>query len=223
MDPDQASEMIYNCFVRMYSIFENDIGSVRQRMFFYKKVVAFISQLRNLNENDMQEVLRNIQSGAALLLTRENQAQGLLLLSRVYSERLISAEDEYAKETAENQLRQAVMRTIKLCKMACHVQKTNCYLYNKVLDSLILFRLKGIEVFEIANIKMNIEIIRDSIKKLKEKGQAEVESQEELDPEAKKGSKNKCLEMAKQMEANFNRILSYGKSLPEFEELESSK
>ena len=95
--------MIYNCFVRIYSIFENDIGPVSQRMFFYKKLVAFTSQLKNLNDNDMQEILRNIQSGAALLLTRDNQAQGLLLLSKVYAERLISETDEYAKETAENQ------------------------------------------------------------------------------------------------------------------------
>jgi uncharacterized protein YlaN (UPF0358 family) len=204
----------------MYTIFENDIGSVREKMFFYKKLLAFVSQLKNLNDNDMQEILRNIQSGAALLLTRENQAQGLLLLSKVYCERLISAEDEYAKETAENQLKEVVMRTIKLCKMACQVQMTNCYLYNKVLDSLILFRTKGIEVFELDNIKMNIEIIKTSIQKLKDKGQNEVASQEELSPE-KKQPKNRCLEMARQMEANFNRILKYGKRLPTLENLDA--
>lgn len=207
----------------MYSIFENDIGSMKERMYFYKKVIAFVSQLQNLNDSDMQEILRNIQSGAALLLTRENQAQGLLLLSKVFCERICSTEDEYAKETAENQLKEVVMRTIKLCKMACQIQKTNCYLYNKVLDSLIMFRMKGIEVFELDNIKMNIEIIRSSIKELREKGENEVSSQKELEPESesKKPSKNKCLEMAKQMEANFNRILKYGKSLPALENLDS--
>ena len=214
--------MIYNCFVRMYSIFENDIGSVKQRMFFYKKVIAFVAQLRNLNDSDMQEILRNIQSGAALLLTRENQAQGLLLLAKVFCERiaLTDQEDEYARENAENQLKQVVMRTIKLCKMACQVQKTNCYLYNKVLDSLILFRMKGIEVFELDNIKMNIEIIKTSINDLKEKGENEVALEKELSPENKK-PKNKCLEMAKQMEANFKRILKYGKTLPALENLDS--
>jgi hypothetical protein len=205
----------------MYSIFENDIGSVGQRMFFYKKIVAFTSQIKNVNANDMQEILRNIQSGAALLLTRDNQAQGLLLLSKVYAERYVNEEEEYAKELAEGQLKQVVMRIIKLCKMACQVQKTSCYLYNKVLDALISFRMKGIEVFELDNIKMNINIIRKSIDELNEKGKTEVSAQEELDYDSKKPKKNKCLEMAKQMESNFNRILQYGKSIPELENLES--
>jgi uncharacterized protein YlaN (UPF0358 family) len=205
----------------MFTIFENDIGSVDQRMFFYKKLLGFVSQLKNLNDNDLQEIYRNIQSGAALLLTRENQAQGLLLLSKVYCERLISVEDEYSKETAENQLKQVVMRTIKLCKMACQVQLTNCYLYNKVLDSLILFRTKGIEVFELDNIKMNIEIIRKSIIKLREKGESEVASQEEANPENNDPSKNIYLKRAKHMEANFNRILKYGKRLPDLANLDA--
>lgn len=209
--------MIYNCFVHVLSIFENDIGSVRERMFFYKKVLSFVSQLRGLSQADMQEILRNVQSSAALLLTRENQAQGLLLLSKVLCQRLITAEDEEAKETAENQLKQVVMRTIKLCKMACQVQPTNCYLYNKVLDALIFFRTKGIEVFELDNIKMNIEIIRSSIEKLREKGKAEVTAQAE--DSGDKTSKNRCLDMAKQMQANFDRILKYGRSLPDLEAL----
>lgn len=209
--------MIYNCFVRVLSIFENDIGSVRERMFFYKKVLAFVSQLRGLNQSDIQEILRNVQSAAALLLTRENQAQGLLLLSKVLCQRLIAADDEEAKEVAESQLKRVVMRTIKLCKMACQVQSTNCYLYNKVLDALIFFRTKEIEVFELDNIKMNIEIIRSSIKKLREKGQAEVA--EKIEESGDKNPKNRCLDMAKQMEANFDRILKYGQSLPDLEAL----
>lgn len=212
--------MIYGSFVRVHSIFENDVGAVRERMFYYKKLLAFVSCLRNLNDHDMQEVLRNVQSASGLLLTRENQAQGLLQLSKVYAQRLIAVEDdEDAKETAENQLKQVVMRTIKLCKMACVVQSTNCYLYNKVLDALIQFRAKGIEVFELDNIKMNIEIIRSSIAKLREKG-AEQRAEAPESPEEKK-PKNKCLEMARQMEANFDRILKYGKSLPDLESLDA--
>ena len=81
--------------------------------------------------------------------------------------------------------------------------------------------MKCIVVFELDNIKMNINIIRKSIEDLNVMGKGEVEAQKEMEFEAKKAPKNRCLEMAKQMEANFNRILQYGKSLPELESLES--
>ena len=195
-------------------------------MFYYKKILGCISQLKKISDDTSQDILRNLQAGSALLLTRENQAQGLLLLSKCVAEKVLLSEDEYVIERNLGLLKQIIGRSISLCKMACKLDPGSCYLYNKVFDSLVGFKAQGIDAFEIQHVKMNISIIRQSIADLKEKGlvtgdSEKNQSNEEDDQEETKKAK-KLLDMANHMEENFARSLQYALTIPGLEELDSS-
>lgn len=197
---EEISERVYDCFVRAWTIFENDIGSVKERVFFFKKAVGYVDRLENITKDEFSAIIRNLQAGCALLLTRENQAQGLLTLSRLHSNHL-------GRYTDENDLMGVISQSIATSKKACKIESTNCYLYNKIFDCMILFRSQHENLMEDENLKANISIIESSISGLRE----DVEEDEESE-EAKGGKKKRKKDLAKHMELNFKRILKFAHS-----------
>lgn len=194
---------MYQCFTNGWVIFENDIGEVKERLFFFKKITAQVQCLVNSSASSIENIIRNLQSGSAILLTRENQTQGVLQLLKLVVHFLSSTQNEELKESLEMILQNLIVRNIKLCKMACKQKPTSSYLYIKTLDVLITIQSQGIEGLGINNLKGNIIIIRNSIQELRNK--AAVLKEEESD----KGKSSKMGDMADQMEANLNRVIEY--------------
>lgn len=192
---------MYDCFVRAWTIFENDIGAVKERVFFFKKAVGYVDRLENISKSVFSGIIRNLQAGSALLLTRENQAQGLLTLSRLHSNHL-------GTYTDENDLMGVISQSIATSKNATKIEGTNCYLYNKIFDNMILFQSQHEGLMEDENLKANISIIKSSIEGLRNKEGEEGGEGEEVEA----GKKKRKKDLAKHMELNFKRILKFAHS-----------
>lgn len=171
---------------------------MKERVFFFKKAVGYVDRLQNISKSVFSGIIRNLQAGSALLLTRENQAQGLLTLSRLHSNHL-------GTYTDENDLMGVISQSIATSKNATKIEGTNCYLYNKIFDNMILFQSQHEGLMEDENLKANISIIKSSIEGLRTK-----EGEEGGEEEA--GKKKRKKDLAKHMELNFKRILKFAHS-----------
>ena len=151
-DLEHLGDLLYECIQKVIEIFENDIGDQKSRIFYFNKILGYLSSLKNTNPELLEQIFGLFKAGISLLGNREEQAKAVLNFSRLYF-------DQY-------KIKECVQRSIKLIKMSLKYNKGSVLVYVKVLDTILEYMNSGFQGFSLDELKLLIKIIKDNLEEL---------------------------------------------------------
>lgn len=151
-DLEHLEDLLYECIQKVVEIFENDIGEQKSRIFYFNKILGYLSNLKNTNPELLEQIFGLFKAGISILGNRDQQAKAVLNFSRLYF-------DQY-------KIKECVQRSIKLIKMSLKYNKESLLIYVKVLDTILEYMNSGFQGFTVDELKLLIKIIKDNLDEL---------------------------------------------------------
>ena len=152
---EEHEELLFNCITRVMTIFENDIGSSKERKNHFYKILGYFGNLNNYSEDLLEHIFNYLKTTITLLLTRKEQARAVLSISNLFFGR------------NNERLKECIQGSWKLAEMSMKYEKGGLTVFVKILDSIISYVEKGLSEFNPGEVEACLAIIDKNIEECK--------------------------------------------------------
>ena len=160
-------ELIYNCFTKVMTIFENDIGESRLRASYFYKIIGYVGNMRALSHELYEHICLHLKASVGLILTRAEQAKAVLALSPLFV------------ALGNDKVKQCVQRSWELVRMSLKYEKNGLLVLVSILDVIIGYIDKGTVDFNAEEASTCLQMIEKHCEELSKEDDDETKSQVE--------------------------------------------
>lgn len=162
---DELDDLLYNCSNHVFSIFENEIGNSKKRVFYFYKILGFVGALKNASKLSLETIFAQLKSASALLLRREDQARAVLRMSRLY----------FGLGDHNHMITECIHRSLALIQMHLRFETLNSNVILEVFEYLNFYLTQNLNLFEVkdivgclAFIEKNLGVVKEDTEETKE-------------------------------------------------------
>jgi hypothetical protein len=153
LSPEVSQELLYNCSTHIFTLFENEIGNSKNRLFYFNKIYGYFANLRHSSPEMLEQLYGQLRGSIALLLRREDQARAVLQLSVLYS----------TNQQTEMKIFECVQKSLEFVQKSMKHEKRGGSVLALILDYLLFFVSKSFQAFSASTIEACLVYIHQSI------------------------------------------------------------